>query len=84
MIGFIDAFFQSLLFKEIITAHNLWLSNTGSVPYWTISAFSSAVTDLDLIYESLTSSASVVRWLALHSWTMNFGTAFWILLRLTD
>jgi hypothetical protein len=29
------------------------------------------VTDLVLIYESLTSSASVVRWLTLHSWTLN-------------
>jgi hypothetical protein len=32
------------------------------------------VTDLVLIYESVTSSASVVRWLALHSWTLNFWT----------
>jgi hypothetical protein len=30
------------------------------------------VTDLDLIYESVTSSASDVRWLTLHSWTLNF------------
>jgi hypothetical protein len=29
------------------------------------------VTDLVLIYESVTSSASVVRWLTLHSWTLN-------------
>jgi hypothetical protein len=36
------------------------------------------VTDLVLIYESVTSSASVVRWLTLHSWTLNF----WIVLRL--
>jgi hypothetical protein len=36
------------------------------------------VTDLDLIYESVTSSASVVYWLALHSWTLNV----WILLRM--
>jgi hypothetical protein len=36
------------------------------------------VTDLVLIYESVTSSSSVVLWLTLHSWTLNF----WILLRL--
>jgi hypothetical protein len=29
------------------------------------------VTDLVLIYESVTSSASTVRWLTLHSWTLN-------------
>jgi hypothetical protein len=38
------------------------------------------VTDLVLIYESVTSSASVVRWLTFHSWTLNFC----ILLRLND
>jgi hypothetical protein len=38
------------------------------------------VTDLVLIYESVTSSASVVRWLTLHSRTLNYWTAFWILL----
>jgi hypothetical protein len=32
-----------------------------------ISVFSFTVTDLVLIYESVTSSASVVRWLTLHS-----------------
>jgi hypothetical protein len=36
------------------------------------------VTDLVLVYESVTSSASVIRWLTLHSWTLNF----WILVRL--
>jgi hypothetical protein len=40
------------------------------------------VTDLVLIYESVTSSASVVRWLTLHSWTLDYWTAFWILLRM--
>jgi hypothetical protein len=35
------------------------------------SVFSSTVTDLVLVYESVTSSASVVRWLTLHSWTLN-------------
>jgi hypothetical protein len=38
--------------------------------------------DSDL--RSVTSSASVVRWFALHSWTLNYWTAFWILLRLND
>jgi hypothetical protein len=51
---------------------------TRSIPYCTTSVFSSTATDLVLIYESITSSASVVRWLTLHSWTLNF----WILLRL--
>jgi hypothetical protein len=50
------------------------MTKTRSILYWTTSVFSSAW----LIYESVTSSASVVRWLALHSWTLNF----WILLRL--
>jgi hypothetical protein len=36
------------------------------------------VTDLVLIYESVTSSASVVRRLTLHSWTLNF----WIILQI--
>jgi hypothetical protein len=52
-----------------------WLSATRSVPYWTTSVFSSAVTDLVLIYESVTYSASVGRWLTLHSWTLNYWTA---------
>jgi hypothetical protein len=36
-------------------------------PFLTGLRVSSSVTDLVLIYESVTSSASVVRWLALHS-----------------
>jgi hypothetical protein len=77
MIGFIDT---TLRLQSIITAHSQWLSKTRSIPYWTTSVFSFAVTDLVLIYESVTSSASVVRWLTLHSWTLNF----WILLWLTN
>jgi hypothetical protein len=38
------------------------------------------VTDLVLIYELVTSSAFIVNWLTLHSWTLNF----WILLWLTQ
>jgi hypothetical protein len=43
------------------------MTKTRSIPYWTTSVFSSTVTDLVLIYESVTSSASVVRWLTLHT-----------------
>jgi hypothetical protein len=35
------------------------------------------VTNLFLIYESVTSSASVIRWLAIHSWTLNFSRMSW-------
>jgi hypothetical protein len=56
-----------LQLKSIITAHNQLLSETRSITYLTTSVFSSTVTDLVLIYESITSSASVVRWLAFHS-----------------
>jgi hypothetical protein len=41
MIGFIDT---SLQLQPIMTAHNQWLSTTCSIPYWTMSAFSSTVT----------------------------------------
>jgi hypothetical protein len=58
MIGFIDT---SLQLQPIITAHNLWLPKTRPILYWTTSVFSSAVTDLVLIYELVTSSASDVR-----------------------
>jgi hypothetical protein len=55
---------------------------TRSIPYWTASVFSCTVTDLLLIYESVTSSASVARWLTLHSWTLKCWTAFSVLVRL--
>jgi hypothetical protein len=57
--------------QSIITAHNQWLPKTRSIPYWTTNVFTSSVTDLVLIYESVTSSASVVPWLTLHNWTLN-------------
>jgi hypothetical protein len=41
------------------------------IPYWITSVFPSAVTDLVLIYESVTSSAFVVHWLTLDGWTLN-------------
>jgi hypothetical protein len=49
----------SLQLQSLMTAHNQWLSKTRSIPYWTTSVFSSTVTDMVSIYESLTSSASV-------------------------
>jgi hypothetical protein len=58
------------------------MSKPRSIPYWTTSAFSSTVTDLVLIYESVITSAFVVRCLTLHNWTLNYWTAFWILLRM--
>jgi hypothetical protein len=73
MIGFIGI---SLQLQSIIPAHNPlilswynWLSNTRSIPYWTANIFSSVVTDLVLIYDSVTSSCSAVRWLPLHNST---------------
>jgi hypothetical protein len=43
MIGFIGT---SLQLQSIMTAHNHWLSNTRSIPYWTTSVFSSTATEL--------------------------------------
>jgi hypothetical protein len=77
--GWLDLLALLLRLQSIITAHSQWLSKTRSIPYWTASVLYSTVTDLVLIYDSVTSSASVVRWLTLRSWTLNF----WILLRLT-
>jgi hypothetical protein len=64
MTGFIGT---SLQLHPIKTAHNQLLSKTRSISGWTTSVFSSIVTDFVLMYESATSSASVVRWLTLHS-----------------
>jgi hypothetical protein len=71
-IWWLDLSVLLLQLQSIIIAHNQWLSKTCSVPYWTTSVFSSTVTDLVLIYESVTSSASVVRWLILHRWTLKW------------
>jgi hypothetical protein len=69
-IGWLDLLALLLQLQSIITAHNRWLPKTRSIPYWT-TVFSSTVTDLILIYKSVTSSASVVCWLTLHSWTLS-------------
>jgi hypothetical protein len=74
-IEWLDLLALPLQLQPIITAHNQWLPKTRSIPYRTTSVFSSTVTDLVLIYESVTSSASVVRCLTLHSWTLNLLTA---------
>jgi hypothetical protein len=61
-IGWLVLLALRLQLQFIITAHNQWLPKTRSIPYWTTSVFSSTATDLGLIYESVTSSASVVHW----------------------
>jgi hypothetical protein len=74
MIGFIGA---SLQFQPIVTAHNQLLSNkTRSIPYWTTNVFSSTVTDLVLIYESLTSELrkTNAEWRLTYEWTLKSVT----------
>jgi hypothetical protein len=44
---------QSLLITINLTAHNRWLPNTRSIPYWTTSVFSSTVTLFRLTSRSL-------------------------------
>jgi hypothetical protein len=61
----------ALLLQSLTAAHNRWLPKTHSIPNWTMSVFSSIVTSLILIYKSVTSSVSDVRWLTLHRWTLN-------------
>jgi hypothetical protein len=63
MIGFIGTY------VTITTNYNnsQSMTKTRSIPYWTTSIFSTTMTDLAPIYESVTSSASGVRWLTLHS-----------------
>jgi hypothetical protein len=71
-IGWLDLLALLLQLHPIITAHNQCLSKTRSIPYWTTIVFSSTATNLVPIYESVISSASVVRWLTIHSWTLNW------------
>jgi hypothetical protein len=78
-IGLLDLLALPLQFQSITctTAHNRWLPKTCFIPYWTTSVFS--VIDSLLIYESVTSSASVIRWLTLHSCLLNSLTTEWTL-----
>jgi hypothetical protein len=57
--GLDDWIYWHLLLQSLITAHNRWLPKTRSIPYWTTSVFSSSVTELVLIYESVTSITSL-------------------------
>jgi hypothetical protein len=63
MIGFIGTYITITITINYNSSQSL--TKTRSVHYWTIGVFSSAVADLVLIYESVTSSATVVRWLTL-------------------
>jgi hypothetical protein len=81
-IGLLDLLALLLQLQPTATAHNQWPPKTRSIPYWPRNVFSSAVNNFVLM--SVTSSASAVRWLTLHSWTVNYWTALWILLRLTN
>jgi hypothetical protein len=67
MIGFIAVFFTI----KISYNSSQSMAKTRSIPYWTTSVFTSTVTDLVLIYESITSSAHVVRWLTPNDWSLN-------------
>jgi hypothetical protein len=62
MIGFIDAFFYNHFYlQSIITPHNWWVPKIRSIPNLTMSVFSFIVTDLVLIYESVSSSTNDLR-----------------------
>jgi hypothetical protein len=73
-----------LALQSMIRAYSHWLlSKTRSIAYWTTSVLSSTVTDLVLIYESVTSSAATALnddcltndSNRIHEWTLfyNFG-----------
>jgi hypothetical protein len=62
MIGFTGTSITiALNFYNYNNSSHRRLSKTRSIPYWTTSVFSSAVTDLVLIHESVIYSASVGR-----------------------
>jgi hypothetical protein len=69
-IGLLDLLALLLQLQQIISAQNQWLSKTRSIPHWTTSVFSSTATNGE---RKIPSSASVVRWLTLHSGTLNFS-----------
>jgi hypothetical protein len=80
MIGFIADIFT------VITNYNSSPSMTACISLHSLLDYECLlfwVTDLILIYESVTYSASV-HWLTLLSWTLNYWTAFGILLRMND
>jgi hypothetical protein len=67
MIGFIDTFFTITLNYNQLQQLTINGCLTRSITHWTTSVSSSTVTDFILICESVTSSASLVRWSTLHS-----------------
>jgi hypothetical protein len=66
-IRWLDLLPSSLKLQSITTAHNQ--DSLHSLLDYECLLF--CVTDLVLIYESVTSSAFVARWLTLHSWTLD-------------
>jgi hypothetical protein len=80
--GWSDLLALLLQLQPIIAVLNQRLPKTRSITYWATGVFSSTVTEFFLIYEPVTSSDSVVRWLTLRSWTLNHWTAFSSLLLL--
>jgi hypothetical protein len=70
MIGFMGTFFTITINYNSPQS----MTKTRFIPYWTTSVFCSTVTDWVLIYESVTSSSSAVRWLTLHRRILNSTT----------
>jgi hypothetical protein len=56
--GLDDYIYWRLILQSLTRAHNQWLTKTRYIPSWTTSVFSSIVTDLVRIYESVTSSTN--------------------------
>jgi hypothetical protein len=73
--GLVDWNYLALLLQSRILTINYRSSQLMTVlrlaPFLPGIRVSSIVSDLVLIYETVTSSVSVVRWLSLHSWTLN-------------
>jgi hypothetical protein len=77
--GLDDWIYWHFLFQALLITINYnssqSMSKTRSIPYWTSSVFSYAVTDLVLIYESVTSSTNDLRitnteWRLTYEWTL--------------